>query len=226
MGFHLHGVLVLHEAAVALYDRVVPGGGRAAIPTRAPGLPQGWFLPSPHLSSEELPHSPDWREDVPEGVWRVRLGIPSELNAGMLVDSESYCLAALLSLAAEPGAMFLWDESFAGIINPEHAASFIDGQFRLAMGQDDDLDNGRIYRHMGSMPVGESLLKSTPTTGCSAVLDPRFLNHCLYDEDYLPRDGTHGLWSPCSGRDDWSRVPAVTRPLEAQWFHWFPVLAR
>jgi hypothetical protein len=46
------------------------------------------------------------------------------------------------------------------------------------------------------------------------------------DEAYLPRDGAHGLWNPSSGRDDWSRVPAVTRPLEAQWFHWFPVLAR
>ncbi|WP_224244173.1 hypothetical protein [Hyalangium gracile] len=226
MGFHLHGVLVLHEAAVALYDRVVPGGGRAAIPLRAAGFPGGWFLPSPHLNPEELTYAPGWREEASEEEWRVRLGIPAALRSGMLVDSEDHCLAALLSLAALSGAMFLWDESFAGHINPEHAATFIDGRFRLAMGQDDLIDNGRLHVHVGAEPVPEAILRCTPTTACSALLDSRFLSRSLYEEQYLPRDGTRGLWQPCSGREDWSRVPAITRPIDAQWFRWFPVLGR
>jgi hypothetical protein len=160
---------------------------------------------------------PGWFTPRDEPAWRERLGLPQGDAPDAVFDLDDYRMGALLSLAGPPGVMLLADSSFGGILDREHAATFVRGRLVKAAGLDHHKPiayvlEGRAWR---DGPPGD------PTSDCAALLHPVLGEHNLYDANYLPRDGMRGTYrrSP----------PAAIVPWEgeiADWGAWFPALLR
>jgi hypothetical protein len=199
VGFNLHGLMVLEEAGVAVFDRVFPGAGTAALPIPDSwtdgecDLPCGWVVPRENMLDEISP-APGWYEPVDDAAWRERLGVPDELFRTTRFEVSDMRLAALLSVVAPRGCVLLLDETFGGVLGDEEAVAFL---------------HGRYVAHGPSIgPV-------------AAHLDPRYAKAFLFD-GYFPRQSDSGLYRPRSGRHHWGDV-SVPVP-DGPWRTWFPIL--
>ena len=201
MGFALNAYLVFHPAALQLYDTIVPGGAAFATPTSAEHLPSGWILP--HLSSldmEDITYDISWFENIPSQRWIEQLGLPQEiLDDPFALDDHA--LAAILSLMGAPGAVLISDDTHAGIIVHEYAATYYNGRLLAATGADYILKCGYLYDD-GHYQNGLEVVPARPTTFCVERIDNRFAGSFLYD-GYLPRsaerqiyEARHKGWSP------------------------------
>jgi hypothetical protein len=222
MGFYLHGLLVLSESAVALYDRIVPGAGGLALPTSRTGLPSGFFLPLPWALVGVLMEAPGWFSDAEPSLWRARIGLPCEDDPEQAFDLRDCRLASFVSLASPQGALLLTAESIGDALECEYAATFKAGVLCAAAGVSHGDERSYVLERTAyTSTVGP--LRPGPTERCAALLDPRFAGASLYD-DYLPRNAGEGLLAPRSGRVDWGEIIALERAVDTSWEAWFPNL--
>lgn len=221
MGFYLHGLLVLSEHAVALYDRVIPGAGQLALPTHGDGLPDGFFLPLPWVLEGVMMEAKGWFAELPEARWRAQLGLPVEEDPELAYELSDYRLASLVSLASASGVLLLTNETEGGILDCEYVAAFHGGVCRAAAGTN-YLEDRSYYSEGGRYHAAQGALRPGPTERGAALLDSRFENASLYD-GYLPQKSDEGAFAPRSGRLDWGEVPALQAPIDPAWEPWFPV---
>jgi hypothetical protein len=219
MGFDLQGVLVFHPATLGLFDRIIEGGSRFRLPVPDNGgsLPSGFWLPLPELIAydQSLEVMADWYAPHSEHEWRARIGMPAQDPPGFSFGFDEFRMASFLSLAGPPGVMLLNDGSFGGVLDREHAATFVAGRLVKAAG----LDYQRPVRYVLEGKDWLDTSPGDPTSDCAAVLHPVLGKYNLYDADYLPRDGTRGCYQPMER--------AALVPIEgnvAGWSDWFPAL--
>lgn len=222
MGFYLHGLLVLSESAVALYDRIVPGAGGLALPTSRSGLPSGFFLPLPWALKGVLMEAPGWFSEVTPSLWRARIGLPTMDDPEQAFDINDCRLAAFVSLASPSGALLLMAEGAGEALECEYAAIFKSGVLCAAAGMSHGEERSYVLERAAYV-TGIGALKPGPTERCAAVLDPRFANTSVYD-DYLPHTALEAILTQRSGRANWGEIMALEHAVDPSWEAWFPNL--
>lgn len=222
MGFYLHGLLVLSESAVALYERIVPGAGGLALPTSRSGLPSGFFLPLPWALDGVLMEAPGWFSEVEPSLWRARLSLPVMDDPEQAFDLNDCRLAAFVSLASPSGAMLITAEGAGEALECEYAATFKSGLLCAAAGMSYGEERSYVLERTAYVTrIGA--LKPGPTERCATVLDPRFTNASLHD-DYLPHTAFEAIVTPRSGRANWGEIIALEHTVDPSWEAWFPNL--
>lgn len=208
MGFALNAQLVFHPTTLQLYDAIVPGGAAFATTVRDEHLPGGWVLP--HLSTlemEAISYDMSWFDTLTPQQWVAQLGIPQEiLDDPFALDDHA--LAAVLSLAGSPGTVLVSDDTHAGIIIHEYAATYHNGRLLAATGADYILKCGYLY-DSGHYQSTLAAVPASPTTFCVERIDKRFAGSFLYD-GYLPRSTERPIYQ--ARREGWP--PTTNSPID------------
>lgn len=193
MGFRLHGLLTVDRSAIALYERLIPGGSAWVVPVSGEGLPDAWVLPEPaHLDDglgATATMASNWFSDETDAAWRTAAGVPAEDAPVDALDVVDLRLASLLSLAAPSGVVYLGDSTFGGVLDLEYAAAFKAGVLRAAAGirhGHPEKDDGLAFELRDGAYAQVKPAEISPIADCAAVLSQRFRGASLFD-GYLPR---------------------------------------
>lgn len=228
MGFHLHGLLTVDREAIALYERLIPGGSAWAVPTAGEGLPSAWVLPEPVHLDEGLGNTAtmaeNWFDDEADAAWRASADVPAEDAPLDALDVIDLRLASLLSLAAPSGVVYLGDSTFGGVLDVEYAAAFRAGRLRAAAGINHghpDRDDGLAFELRDGVYVQVKPEEVSPIADCAAMLDARFGGASLF-EGYLPRSVYPKTLEPPG--EVITDTPAVQPEVVEAWSAYFPLL--
>ena len=229
MGFNLQGLLTVDREALALYERLLPGGSAWAVPATGEGLPDAWVLPEPtHLADglgNALSLPADWYDEGADADWRAAAGVPAEAAPRASLDLTDQRFASLFSLAAPAGVVYLGDTTFGGMLDTEYALVCVAGRLRAAAGiehghlGDSDSATAFVLRDGAYAPVEPGSV--SPIADCAAVLDPRFRGAFLFD-GYLPRSA-HPRTPEAPGEPH-KEPPALDEAVVAEWARYFPIL--
>ncbi|MBA9002106.1 MULTISPECIES: hypothetical protein [Thermomonospora] len=218
MGFDLYGVLTLDEGVLGLFERVIPGGSRYALPVGGSGWPDGWVLPVPweleYGTGGRPAMVPDALEPADEDVWRAAAGVPAGADPLDAFDEIDFALVSLLSLAAP--VVLIDDSTFGGVLGHEHAVLGVNGRIEAAYGV--DFLGGRAFVLEAGGYREADPAEVAPAAQCAERLDDRLRGRFLFD-GYLPRSPNRE--GPPS-RAPWS---GPTPEVDPAWRRHFPVLA-
>ncbi|TDC84771.1 hypothetical protein [Actinomadura sp. 7K507] len=229
MGFNLQGLLTVDREALALYERLLPGGSAWVVPVTGEGLPDAWVLPEPtHLADglgDALALPADWFDEEADADWQAAAGVPDRPAPLSSLDLTDLRFASLFSLAAPAGVVYLGNTTFGGVLDTEYAAVCVAGRLRAASGIDHgepgDKDSGTAFVLRDGAYAAVPHGSVSPIADCAALLDPRYRGAFLFD-GYLPR----------SIRPDTPQPPGEAHPeppkldddVVAEWSRFFPFL--
>ncbi|TDD83616.1 hypothetical protein E1293_14450 [Actinomadura darangshiensis] len=229
MGFNLQGLLTVDPEALALYERLLPGGSAWAVPVTGEGLPDAWVLPEPtHLADglgNALTLPPDWYDDGADAAWRAAAGAPDASAPLPSLDLTDMRFASLFSLAAPAGVVYMGDTTFGGTLDTEYAAVCVDGRLRAASGiehgkpGDEDPGSAFVLRDGSYATVPPDSV--SPIADCAAVLDPRYRGSFLFD-GYLPRSLHPDTPQPPG--EPYPKPLILDEAVLAEWSRYFPIL--
>ncbi|MGP4029352.1 hypothetical protein [Actinomadura sp. 3N407] len=229
MGFNLQGLLTVDWEALALYERLLPGGSAWAVPVTGEGLPDAWVLPEPtHLADglgNALALPLDWYDDDTDAAWQAAAGVPAGAAPLSSLDLMDLRFASLFSLAAPAGVVYLGDTTFGGVLDTEYAAVCVAGRLRAASGiehgKPGDEESGTAFAlrdgAYATVPTGSV----SPIADCTAVLDPRYRGAFLFD-GYLPRSIHPDTPKPPG--EPYPEPLTLDAVVVAEWSHYFPIL--
>jgi hypothetical protein len=213
MGFYIHGGLVIEKTALLAYRRLI--GNCYAIPTSAPQVPSGWFLPFPYITEfAGLGKEAEWfNQNRSESEWRAKLGCPAQPDPEKAFSLEDLRFGALLSLFTHSGAVLIDDETHGGVLDHEDSAAFIGGRFQAAAGVN-YLDH-RSYHWNGHEYLTQPDTCQDPSSFCASLLHPSFGSFFLFD-GYLPRS------DDCYDAESQNKDPIDEHPIiSSDWSDWF-----
>ncbi|TDC50340.1 hypothetical protein E1281_22090 [Actinomadura sp. KC345] len=229
MGFNLQGLLTVDVEALALYERLLPGGSAWAVPVSGEGLPDAWVLPEPmHLTDglgDAVALPGDWFDDAADADWQAAAGVPGDTAPLSSLDLTDLRFASLFSLAAPAGVVYLGDTTFGGVLDTEYAAVCVAGRLRAASGIDhgkpgrEDSGTAFVLRDGAYTAVPSDSV--SPIADCAAVLDPRYRGAFLFD-GYLPRSIRPNASRP--PREAHAEPPKMDDAVVAEWSRFFPFL--
>lgn len=239
MGFRLHGLLTVDRGAIALYERLIPGGSAWVVPVTGDGLPDAWVLPEPAHVDDGLGNAATmaagWFADEADAAWRAAAGVPAGDAPVDALDVVDLRLASLLSLAAPAGVVYLADSTFGGVLDLEYAAAFQAGVLRAAAGirhgspaKDGATQDGATAQDVGlAFELRDGAYAEvkpaeiSPIADCAAVLDQRFRGASLFD-GYLPRSVYPDTPNPPGTVT--ADAPALDAAVVEAWGAYFPLL--
>ena len=229
MGFNLQGLLTVDREALALYEKLLPGGAAWAVAVSGEGLPDAWVLPEPMHLIDGLGDAPalsaDWFDEDADAAWRAAAGVPDAPAPLSSLDLTDLRFASLFSLAAPAGVVYLGDTTFGGVLDTEYAAVCVAGRLRAASGIDhgkpgrEDSGTAFVLRDGAYAEVPPSSV--SPIADCAAVLDARYRGAFLFD-GYLPRSIRPNAAPPPG--EAHPEPPKLDDAVVAEWSRFFPFL--